>query len=57
MANRLLYIGERIYHDFSGTHGIILEYRKDPQGYNYKIHWQDGKNTIDWCKRKVLRVF
>ena len=52
----IIEISRRVYHDFSGIHGEVLEYRKDPQGYNYKFQWYDGKNTVDWYKRKVLRV-
>ena len=52
----ILAIGQRVYHDFSGIHGIILEYREEPCGYNYKVQWFDGKNTTDWYKRKVLRA-
>jgi hypothetical protein len=55
MARKIL-VGERVYHDFSGIHGEVLAYRQDSQGYNYQVKWYDGKKTVDWYKRKVLRV-
>ena len=51
-----IYIGRMVYHDFSGIWGTVLEYREDPHGYKYKVQWMDGKNTVDWYKRRVLRV-
>lgn len=47
-------IGSRVKHDFSGTIGTVTNYRRDPQGYNYEVQWDDRGNKVDWYKRKVL---
>lgn len=49
-------IGRMVYHDFSGIYGTVLDYREDPKGYKYQVEWMDGKSTVDWYKRGVLRV-
>jgi hypothetical protein len=51
-----LLIGTKIRHDFSRTTGIITAYRRDPQGYNYQVQWDDKGSKIDWYKRNVLEL-
>ncbi|HUH57838.1 MAG TPA: hypothetical protein VL020_04930 [Pseudomonadales bacterium] len=49
-------IGSKVKHDFSNYRGVVKEYRRHPQGYNYKVEFDTGGKSplTDWFKRKVL---
>ena len=50
-------IGQGVTHSFSNEKGTILEYRDDPQGYNWLVEFVDSKNvtiTKDWFKKESL---
>lgn len=49
-----LKIGQSVVHDFSRNAGVIVDVRKDGNGYDYQVRWVDG--GIDWYKRKVLEL-
>lgn len=50
-------IGDRVAHDFSKNIGVVLAWRKDPKGYDYKVRFfipEQMTYKEDWFKREVL---
>lgn len=54
MNDTKLKIGDKVRHilGVNGIQGIVLDIRDDPQGYKYKIRFEDHEGTvdIDWFK-------
>lgn len=41
--------GAKVQHDFSRNRGVVIDVRKDLQGYDYKVRW-DYPDRIDWAE-------
>lgn len=53
--SKVVRIGSKVRHDFSEEVGTVIAWRKDENGYDYKVKW-DVISTPDWYQRKVLVV-
>lgn len=61
MGNKLstIKVGDEVRHDFSKNLGIVLEVRKDPKRYDYKVEWKNtglAVNIADWYRREYLEL-
>lgn len=53
--NKVMRMGSRVRHDFSKELGTVIGWRKDKNGYDYKVKW-DAISTPDWYQLKVLEI-
>lgn len=54
----MIKVGDKVVHDYSLHTGTVIEIRKHPQGYNYKVRFArpEAQDFVtDWFKKSVLR--
>lgn len=52
--SKVMRIGSRVKHNFSGELGTVIAWRKDKHGYDYKVKWDNV--SPDWYQLKVLEL-